>query len=328
MNSAAGWRGNKCAGRRKNVPAIPFNKFYVDDENAVATGLDAFFEVIGEGLVRKECSTCDECPDCGTEDIRFSSNADWTILADASRGPVPRCASEIPVRPPGWGAPIPGSSWIGINPAGSSAAAGLYVFERRFELSKASTIYLNLLVMADDAVDVYLDGMHLLNCPNWAGSVPAGFEREIPLLPGCHSLRFEVHDELGRATGLDAMVDLIGEGLVSDECSECGSCSMPPSGTMMLAAPDLSVSKAGGLKVSPNPSSGTITVEYSLDRSQETRLEIYTSAGELVMTLDAGEQAAGAYRRSYTPENLPAGFYLLRLAVGENRYLAPFHLRK
>lgn len=175
---------------------------------------------------------------------------------------------------------------------------------------------------------ICFDGVHILNYPNWAGGIPKWFEQPIPLPAGCHSLRFDVHDEQGRATGLDATVDLIGEGLITDECSKCGSCSMPLSGALMSGTPDLSVVQSTGLKVTPNPSSGTITVEYRLARTEETRLEIYTAAGELVMMLHAEEQAAGEYRRSYTPENLPDGFYLLRLATGENQHLAAFHLRK
>lgn len=302
--------------------------FHVNDINAVATGLDAFFEVIGEGLVRDQCSSCGACPDCGTEDMRLSTNSNWTIVQDPSGWPVPRCASEIPNLPSGWGPALPGSSWIGPNPTGSAPVNGRYVFERRFQVSKATTINVSLLVMADDAVDVFLDGVHLLNYPNWAGSIPAGFDQNFELGPGCHTLRFEVHNQQGIATGLDAIVDLIGDGLIEDECSECGSCSPPLLPVPFLSdAPDVSLAGSRMLKVSPNPSAGAVNAQYTLGNRAETRLELYDPSGKLVMTLDAGEQGPGEYMRSYMLENLPAGLYFLQLTAGDRRSLAPVHLR-
>jgi hypothetical protein len=79
------------------------------------------------------------------------------------------------------------------------------------------------------------------------------------------------------------------------------------------------VARQGGLAltVSPNPSRGGTSVEFSLPVKGEASLKVYDAQGRLVKTLASGTREAGAYRASLS--GLSAGVYFLNLQAGSYR---------
>jgi hypothetical protein len=63
----------------------------------------------------------------------------------------------------------------------------------------------------------------------------------------------------------------------------------------------------------PNPFNPTTTIEFSLNKSGMTRLEIYNVLGQKVATVVNGELAAGSYRYQVNASNLASGVYFYRL---------------
>jgi len=82
-------------------------------------------------------------------------------------------------------------------------------------------------------------------------------------------------------------------------------------------------SQPSAIRVSPNPSSATTTISYTLPRAGLFSLKLYDAAGRLQLTLATGFHAAGSYALSLshsdfdTSHSLPArGVYFLRLEAG------------
>ncbi len=74
----------------------------------------------------------------------------------------------------------------------------------------------------------------------------------------------------------------------------------------------------------PNPTTGRVTIGYSLAQSAKTRIEIYGVTGRLVRTLVEGTQEAGAYDvawdgRSNSGTSVAPGVYFYRMEAGPFR---------
>jgi hypothetical protein len=72
----------------------------------------------------------------------------------------------------------------------------------------------------------------------------------------------------------------------------------------------------------PNPFNPTTVIQYALPEASNVRLEIYNTLGQVVRTLVAEEQEAGAYRITWDSRNeygqeMATGVYIYRLVAGE-----------
>jgi len=72
-------------------------------------------------------------------------------------------------------------------------------------------------------------------------------------------------------------------------------------------------SVAVALAVFPNPSRGTATVRFMLDRAQRVTLAVYDVLGRRVLARDLGVQPAGEAQHRLDVASLPSGVYVVRL---------------
>jgi len=70
------------------------------------------------------------------------------------------------------------------------------------------------------------------------------------------------------------------------------------------------------LKNYPNPFNPSTTIEFTLTRPQDVRLEVYNIKGQLVRVLANGQRSAGTHTVSFNADNLTSGVYLYRLKTG------------
>jgi endoglucanase len=63
----------------------------------------------------------------------------------------------------------------------------------------------------------------------------------------------------------------------------------------------------------PNPFRESNTISFSLDKGGYTTLAVYDMAGKQVRVLVNGRLAAGYHQTTFTPGNIPAGMYVLKL---------------
>lgn len=74
------------------------------------------------------------------------------------------------------------------------------------------------------------------------------------------------------------------------------------------------------VKVSPNPSSGQITLSYNLENTMAVRIDLFDITGKMVKTLsNQGKQYAGKYNVSYNISDLPNGIYMATLTTEEDK---------
>jgi photosystem II stability/assembly factor-like uncharacterized protein len=68
--------------------------------------------------------------------------------------------------------------------------------------------------------------------------------------------------------------------------------------------------------VYPNPFNAAATIRFTLPEAGKVRLNVYNVTGAQVATLVDGRLPAGEHRIRWSPEQLPSGTYLVRLAFG------------
>jgi len=107
--------------------------------------------------------------------------------------------------------------------------------------------------------------------------------------------------------------------------------------TVRITSPVLSIRNDGGqsmpegfalLSSFPNPASGSATVNYSIGREMDIRLEVFNSAGEYIGALDQGFKARGLQSVRFETSTLPAGTYYLRLSSGDQYMMKPIVIVK
>lgn len=83
------------------------------------------------------------------------------------------------------------------------------------------------------------------------------------------------------------------------------------------------------VKVSPNPSSGQITLSYNLETAMPVRIDLFDITGKLVKTLSQqGNQYAGKYNVSYNLADLQNGIYFATLLTNDHKSTARIVLTK
>jgi hypothetical protein len=68
----------------------------------------------------------------------------------------------------------------------------------------------------------------------------------------------------------------------------------------------------------PNPFTGSTTITYQLDESQDIRLDVFDLLGRRLKTLENGFVQAGNHQVVFDATSLPSGIYMYRLTTGEN----------
>lgn len=83
------------------------------------------------------------------------------------------------------------------------------------------------------------------------------------------------------------------------------------------------------VKVSPNPTSGQITLSYTLENIMPVRIDLFDITGKIVKMLsNQGKQYAGKYNVSYNISDLPNGIYMATLSTNDNKVSAKVILAK
>ncbi|HQH57163.1 MAG TPA: T9SS type A sorting domain-containing protein, partial [Candidatus Marinimicrobia bacterium] len=74
-----------------------------------------------------------------------------------------------------------------------------------------------------------------------------------------------------------------------------------------------------GLKPAyPNPFNPSVTIPYGLAEDGQMSLKVYNLRGELVEVLISTYALKGTYSYNWSPQNLSAGIYLVRLQSGNH----------
>jgi ligand-binding sensor domain-containing protein len=71
------------------------------------------------------------------------------------------------------------------------------------------------------------------------------------------------------------------------------------------------------LAITPNPFASRTVISFSLERTSDVHLDIYSSDGRRIETLVDSRLEAGAHRIEWTADGLPGGAYMYRLRIGE-----------
>lgn len=70
------------------------------------------------------------------------------------------------------------------------------------------------------------------------------------------------------------------------------------------------------LNIFPNPYMGSTTIQYTLTKKSRITVQVYNTMGQLIKTVEDGEQPAGNYSYTYSSKKEgSAGLYFLRLTV-------------
>jgi len=81
----------------------------------------------------------------------------------------------------------------------------------------------------------------------------------------------------------------------------------------LASATEKSPETGAVLNAYPNPSHGTATIAYHLDKAGPTNLSVYDGAGKLLTVLVNADLAAGDYNSEFKPSAATSSFYLLKL---------------
>jgi len=86
-------------------------------------------------------------------------------------------------------------------------------------------------------------------------------------------------------------------------------------------------------QVYPNPFSFNTSVTFGLAKSDNLKLIVYNSKGQVVRTLFTGQKAAGNYRLQWTGDNdngisLPTGIYFVKMTAGKHSSIQKIVLLK
>ncbi|MDQ3101109.1 MAG: hypothetical protein M3R08_06965, partial [Bacteroidota bacterium] len=66
------------------------------------------------------------------------------------------------------------------------------------------------------------------------------------------------------------------------------------------------------LALFPNPTTGELTVNFTLESTAPVRIDLFSSTGQLLTTVSAGQRIAGTHSISFSTEQIPPGIHHLR----------------
>ena len=103
-------------------------------------------------------------------------------------------------------------------------------------------------------------------------------------------------------------------GVFTAEIEDCPTSKAVPETVLMEMEEELTLSAY------PNPFGNELFINYELPETAKAQLNLYDITGRQIKTLlPDGEQPAGSYKISFTPCNLPSGFYLCVLHANGQR---------
>lgn len=70
----------------------------------------------------------------------------------------------------------------------------------------------------------------------------------------------------------------------------------------------------------PNPVETELTIEYSLEKTSQVTITIYSIEGRLIKTISKGNQTQGLYKEQLDCSNMTQGTYILRIQIGKKEY--------
>jgi len=163
-----------------------------------------------------------------------SPDAAAAILAN---GDLIGCYDALPLVPPTWPAPFPGTTWMmgqnnwGVMTDGNPAHTFTCTYERKFTVCGSDSINFEIQrLMSDDWIsDIYLDGSVIQSYPVSGGvNVYPSVTLSLGLLSGTHSIQILVHNFNNgvylNAIGVDIQAQLVSvtgsSSLVSEICPE------------------------------------------------------------------------------------------------------------
>ncbi len=148
----------------------------------------------------------------------------------------------------------------------------------------------------------------------------------------------EVRDETGTTTvaafaaplatlGLeDAALTVLASGFLNPANNSNGATfglyAALPSGGALVALPlytgvDEQNVFISNVKFYPNPTTELVNVDFSLEKTSEVRMNLFTTGGQLVRSVQAGELAAGNHTLSAEITGLETGYYMVQIEAGE-----------
>jgi len=308
----------------------------VDNAFVILSGLDIRGTVQGSGLVKYSCCGPVIPPDpCVTDSLALATGPGWDLISGPDyAGPYPRCADVIDPAYGGWGAPTPGTSWIGPNPTGQNQPDEVYVYRKCFCVKQDGWFLLDFTTMADAQADVSINGTYLFSVPNPGWHSPVYNTVRVALAAGCNCIEYKVIDPGGLVTGLDALVEISGGLLLRPECCDCGFCreergkvgARPETGNDAAHGAEVSAMRPMLLSI-PNPTTGDATVHYVIDQDADTRVDLYDAAGRHVLTVDQGARTRGEHVVPVATKGLSSGAYRLQLKFGERTLTIPLNVQ-
>lgn len=74
-----------------------------------------------------------------------------------------------------------------------------------------------------------------------------------------------------------------------------------------------------GLNIFPNPTNNMFSVDFDLTEANRVTIDVINLVGQQVKGIDLGMLSSGRYLEMINVSNLPAGFYLMNITVGESQ---------
>jgi spore coat protein A len=82
------------------------------------------------------------------------------------------------------------------------------------------------------------------------------------------------------------------------------------------------------LKVTPNPFSNYVTIQFSLTETKKVSINLYDAKGSLVRKTYEGEKNPGLQRISIDGSSMANGIYFCEIIINEQRFLRKLVLQK
>jgi hypothetical protein len=77
-------------------------------------------------------------------------------------------------------------------------------------------------------------------------------------------------------------------------------------------------SQMHGIKISPNPFTGSVSVSYTLEKTEKVNMAVYDPAGRLIRTLINVVQEPGSHEIYWNAANGTNGFFILKSEIGNS----------
>ncbi len=150
-----------------------------------------------------------------------------------------------------------------------------------------------------------------------------------------NKIKAKAHDEFADQWAFSHWETRMGSVVSPDQSSRRATLSLTGPDTLVAVFYDVvstdNFSSRYNIELFPNPTSGTLNLNYSLERAATVSVELYTPLGQPVTTFPAasGRQVGGPHQsRLQLPPTLPAGLYLIKLTIdGEQRMFRVNYIR-